>query len=1091
MVFVKVDMEEDEVPLACANRNLRDKTRKQFESLLRSAVKRSQRSKETSHRHGTDDTGQSADYKHTNAVPQRKKVKNFRRKYDSFTMDSQHEEPRDTAICNSTQSLLVGPQDKGEQKERNVTEQMLHKFGKDTKGKRNNIKYSERKSGQSNSRITPSEESSSLSIHCSQTQEYSASKSGNIDKGSAIHDSLSNSSDQLPAAEYGRDGAINVTVPTNNQEEECQSTTKSLIEAKEYQKFDSCDHNLRHNYFSDSEAFKREKRTSRRISYRDQRKKKFNASDSSEKIYEDIVLHHNVSEMKKSRSVCETTPECESTTSVYHSSEEISGTNLVDSEYSAAELDQRSNHSDYEELACKKVVTGLPDAQNSSTKQYTYEKVIGLFVHKTDHLKTNNFIRHPTVKVHILNSETGEKLEKSDKKRCVSFFHENDVEHILPLMTKPYNFREKRSSVPCWEELLVFNEDINYILTRNPPVIIIFEILDMIKLHHALTRYESQGSKCGWHKIAWAFLKPLGANGHLNIDKKIRLQLYKPNSSKETDYHGCEAYRWWKNGSWKLYPSSLYVMVKGITEPRNLPPSLRSHVALQPEISSSVQLNQESEPKKQQSHQESATVEKIQWSRLPFQSCKVPNHCVSMFGPTTQSGCLSLSFSHSGSLLACGMDHEICIYEIASGNKIFNLTGHQGLVYNISWSHNDNLLLSASSDSTACLWNIESGSYRPLQILPHPSFVYVAQFHVSKSTIVVTGCFDHMVRVWSKLLKDEMYELLQELDIHKGFITSLSLNKDGILISADSIGVIVLWKSTKVSKHQYKWEFKKKIELHETRGITINYLVLHPGGRRLLVHARDSLLRMVDLATGSSIQWFRGAVNYRFQSAACITPCGSLVFCGSEDGTVHVWNADTGDEAAIYTKLKFGGSGSCAVSSVTYHPHDHIVAFASHSSFSHILLCSFSKQEHSNTLGIHFFRDCSANHITRGADDEDNSYNDDDPIQRSLTSLSASKGMRKLSDSLLNMRFLKRNQQVENLKYLQSPPSEEIGDSSDVVDNTDTRLLGIIQEMDRILSNTSSKASSQCISFSQLHNEENEVPSKVCSQHSNKTRYTS
>lgn len=33
-----------------------------------------------------------------------------------------------------------------------------------------------------------------------------------------------------------------------------------------------------------------------------------------------------------------------------------------------------------------------------------------------------------------------------------------------------------------------------------------------------------------WHRIAWAFIKPIGSNGNTNTGKQIRLQLYKPGS---------------------------------------------------------------------------------------------------------------------------------------------------------------------------------------------------------------------------------------------------------------------------------------------------------------------------------------------------------------------------------------------------------------------------------------------------------------------------------------------------------------------------------------------------------------------------------
>jgi hypothetical protein len=46
-------------------------------------------------------------------------------------------------------------------------------------------------------------------------------------------------------------------------------------------------------------------------------------------------------------------------------------------------------------------------------------------------------------------------------------------------------------------------------------------------------------------------------------------------------------YEWWSGGTWKQYPATLYVTVKGVTPPDHLPPVLRSRSALQAEFSQS------------------------------------------------------------------------------------------------------------------------------------------------------------------------------------------------------------------------------------------------------------------------------------------------------------------------------------------------------------------------------------------------------------------------------------------------------------------------------------------------------------------------
>lgn len=46
---------------------------------------------------------------------------------------------------------------------------------------------------------------------------------------------------------------------------------------------------------------------------------------------------------------------------------------------------------------------------------------------------------------------------------------------------------------------------------------------------------------------------------------------------------------------------------------------------------------------------------------------------------------------------------------------------------------------------------------------------------------------------------------------------------------------------------------------------------------------------------------FVGAANYREKIHSTLTPCGTFLFAGSEDGIVYVWNPETGK---YFTDLK-------------------------------------------------------------------------------------------------------------------------------------------------------------------------------------------
>ena len=74
-----------------------------------------------------------------------------------------------------------------------------------------------------------------------------------------------------------------------------------------------------------------------------------------------------------------------------------------------------------------------------------------------------------------------------------------------------------------------------------------------------------------------------------------------------------------------------------------------------------------------------------------------------------------MKFSNSGIFLACGTSNEVFIYAI-DGVIEKKLIGHQGLIYSLSWFTDDSLLLSASADCTACIWDMKSSNLNQIQV---------------------------------------------------------------------------------------------------------------------------------------------------------------------------------------------------------------------------------------------------------------------------------------------------------------------------------------------------------------------------------------
>ncbi|KAG7176425.1 jouberin-like [Homarus americanus] len=610
----------------------------------------------------------------------------------------------------------------------------------------------------------------------------------------------------------------------------------------------------------------------------------------------------------------------------------------------------RSSTQEY--LKAVSVPKKMPTVKSRRTTNSS-DKVLGITVHCADRFEGSPLLLpHPVVQVHISNSDTGQWLQKLSKDRKVTSYYEgSEVDYILPIMTQPYDVKKERSLYCKWEEQLTINEPSNHFTSDEPQVLIFFQLMDFLTPStcdsSAPSNQKLDSRNCGWITFAWAFLKIRGANNHVNIGQQLRLQLWRPRKSSKVELR--DIYSWWKSGSRNKYPSTLHVTLQEVSIPQNPRPALRSMLATQQEQGGGTafveMLDQSSISGSSHSPIAGQNKPAVNWGRKPNQSCKILNsvkHCLSH----TDKGCLVVKFSNDGLKLACGSYKQILIYDIITGQLEQALPGHLGLIYDISWSDNDYLLLTASADSTARIWHVDTGKECDQgQVLTHPSYVYVARFVPARSQVVVSGCYDHVLRVWS-CSNSGRYSVAQELSNHLGFVNALCFNADGtILFSGDKQGVILVWSVDVPQKDKGKKKTKILTLQHEVKirdivGNIINSISFHPGGFRLLVHTRDSQLRLVNHKHWTITHRLRGLLNVREQVRGCVSPCGTWVISGSEDCGLYVWNSDTGDMTSAFMDLPINGTISC----VDYHPHDNMMALCSYSSEAPVLILVYNQE---------------------------------------------------------------------------------------------------------------------------------------------------
>ncbi|CAH8513881.1 unnamed protein product, partial [Dicrocoelium dendriticum] len=626
------------------------------------------------------------------------------------------------------------------------------------------------------------------------------------------------------------------------------------------------------------------------------------------------------------------------------------------------------------------------DAESASVAPDTdanENEVVGIVIHRTDQLRATADVRYAMVRVHVMNEQMGtyylrqRQLPSSGDRKWSQF--------IQPVWCAPIELLQGPAKLPVWEELLFINEQYGYI-ADTPSTVLLFELLN-IRTHPGnldLSRCTQAEHRVS--TIAWAFLRLVGANGHTNTGlKKQRLQLFEPvpnckppgiKLSQQSSKHGTikkfpepmaagqHLFDWWSMGSSARikYPSTLYVTVKKI----NIGQQIRGSEFSVDRLTNLTNLENAggqiskqslSQAEDQFSDFSEATIHRVDselWRRSPDQPCRIPNEfigsgtnellllpedvTVSGSDARTRRTCGShaVKFSPNGKWIAVGSaseaasgsrppvvgqilstDAPVFVYKhpfrVQSATPHLQLAGHTKIVYSVDWSptpiisqvNRDSkspgqmtawLLASASADGTVRVWWLPPEQLRgrfikkdlginpigvssPVHVTPDDGKAVTGE--TSRRGIFCT-VLGHPSFVYSAQFSphpvsgDEQDEQTVE----------------HILATAGFDQIVRLWKIG-----QLKAEASYKLTLY--------YVTFKLRG---LISAQ-----------------LLGGQNYRELLRSCISPCGSFVFSGAEDHNVYVWSAITGDQVACYRQLQFSGS----VKSISFHPTQHVVVFAS------------------------------------------------------------------------------------------------------------------------------------------------------------------
>ncbi len=202
---------------------------------------------------------------------------------------------------------------------------------------------------------------------------------------------------------------------------------------------------------------------------------------------------------------------------------------------------------------------------------------------------------------------------------------------------------------------------------------------------------------------------------------------------------------------------------------------------------------------------------------------------------------------------------------------------HEGPVYSAAFSPDGALVVTASDDKTAQVWNAATGAPigKPLQ---HTETVWSAAFSPD-SLLVVTASKDQTAQVWDAVTGAPIGKPLQ----HEGAVWSAVFSPDGkMVVTASSDKTARLWETatgTPIGK-----------ALQHGNGVWT--AAFSPDGKRVVTASGDKTARLWDAATAAPI----GKLMQHEDAvvSAAFSPDGKRVVTASFDKTARLWNATTG-----------------------------------------------------------------------------------------------------------------------------------------------------------------------------------------------------
>ncbi len=273
--------------------------------------------------------------------------------------------------------------------------------------------------------------------------------------------------------------------------------------------------------------------------------------------------------------------------------------------------------------------------------------------------------------------------------------------------------------------------------------------------------------------------------------------------------------------------------------------------------------------------------------------------------PGPENAVDSLAFSPDGKVLATGEGnpgHQVRLWDVATGEQLDELSRHTGPVTDLAYTRDGLRLVSVSMDGTVRGWNPAAEEEFPLkEEVEEPEgerlvFPLTSVALKPDEDVLALGGWDGYVRLW-----DAVQWKVIKMAGHSGAINSVAFSPDGkILASGSGDQVILLWDMASVQAAESQPERPAVVKAVELTGHTggVTCVVFSPDGKRLASASDDGTVRIWDVETGETLTVLGGPTGW--VTGLTFSPDGTVLASGYDNrggignGAVQLWDVAAG-----------------------------------------------------------------------------------------------------------------------------------------------------------------------------------------------------